>query len=269
MTNCLSGGRTHGEGERREDSPVEAGSQRIVRHLAASECLFRSGDLAFWAAVGNNSVDSVMRLFCRVAIALCLSFPVAGMAAGQDPSGSQNSTGQAQTPLVPKENVPAEQVPAGTTEATPANPRASAPATRAPEGVERKKTNVASGSGTRKRRKRTASAANDAPRKIVVREGGASEPAAQIAPDITPAEAALERRNAEQWLASTDNQLKQLAGRMLGAQQQETMGQIHNYLDGARSALKEGDVQRASTLAQKAYLLSDDLVNTRDGGNTR
>jgi hypothetical protein len=31
-------------------------------------------------------------------------------------------------------------------------------------------------------------------------------------------------------------------------------------MDGARSALKEGDVRRASTLAEKAQLLSDDLV---------
>jgi hypothetical protein len=94
----------------------------------------------------------------------------------------------------------------------------------------------------------------------VVREGGASEPAAQIAPDITPAEAARERHNAEQWLGSSDNQLKQLAGRRLNAQQQEAVGQIRNYMDGARSALKEGDVRRASTLAQKAHLLADDLV---------
>jgi hypothetical protein len=36
--------------------------------------------------------------------------------------------------------------------------------------------------------------------------------------------------------------------------------QIRHYIDGARSALKESDTQRAHTLALKAYLLSDDLV---------
>jgi hypothetical protein len=63
-----------------------------------------------------------------------------------------------------------------------------------------------------------------------------------------------------EWLGAADGQLKQLAGRALNDQQQETVGQIHHYMDGARSALKEGDVGRASTLAQKAHLLSDDLV---------
>jgi hypothetical protein len=58
----------------------------------------------------------------------------------------------------------------------------------------------------------------------------------------------------------TDDQLKQLADRPLDARKQETVGQIRNYMDGARSALKEGDVRRASTLAQKAHLLSEDLI---------
>jgi len=94
----------------------------------------------------------------------------------------------------------------------------------------------------------------------VVREGGASEPAAQIAPDMTPAEAAHQRQDAERLLGSADDQLKLLAERTLDARQQETVGQIRNYMGGARSALQEGDLRRANTLAQKAHLLADDLV---------
>ena len=94
----------------------------------------------------------------------------------------------------------------------------------------------------------------------MVRKGGATEPAAQIAPDLAPAEAVRERQNAERLLSSTDGELKQLAGRTLNAQQQETVGQIRNYMNGVRSALQEGDVQRANTLAEKAHLLADDLV---------
>ena len=94
----------------------------------------------------------------------------------------------------------------------------------------------------------------------MVREGGASEPAAQIAPGMTPAEATRQRHNAEELLGATDEKLKQLTGRTLDAKQQETVGQIRNYMDGARSALKEGDVRRANTLAQKAHLLSEDLL---------
>jgi hypothetical protein len=77
---------------------------------------------------------------------------------------------------------------------------------------------------------------------------------------MTPSEAARQRQNADQLLGSTDDQLKQLTGRTLDARQQETAGQIRNYMDGARTALKEGDLRRASTLAEKAHLLADDMV---------
>ena len=116
-------------------------------------------------------------------------------------------------------------------------------------------------SGTiKKRRKRTTPPPDGAPLKIVVREGGAKEPAAQIAPGLTPSEQARQRRSAEQLLSSTDDQLRQLTLRTLNARQQETVDQIHNYMAGARSALKDGDLRRASTLAEKAHLLSDDLL---------
>ncbi len=98
------------------------------------------------------------------------------------------------------------------------------------------------------------------PRRVVVREGGASEPAEQIVPGMTPAEAARQRQDAEQWLSRTDAEVKQLGERKLTPQQEETVTQIRNYMDGARGALKEGDVRRASTLAEKAHLLSDDLL---------
>jgi uncharacterized protein HemY len=94
----------------------------------------------------------------------------------------------------------------------------------------------------------------------VVREGGASEPRARIAPGIPPEEAIRERQHAERLLSSSEERLKQFAGRSLNARQQETVGQINNYLDGARAALKEGDVGRANTLTEKAHLLAEDLV---------
>lgn len=111
----------------------------------------------------------------------------------------------------------------------------------------------------RKRRKRTVVVRKD-PRKVVVPEGGAREPPAQIAPGLAPEEVARERRDTEQWLTSADGQLKMLSGRKLGEQQDETVGQVRNYMVGARSALKEGDMRRANTLALKAHLLSEDLV---------
>ena len=217
---------------------------------------------------------------------LWLSFPAAGAAfQQQDAAGSAHAAGQAPAAPAPKESVPAEkapieksrpeiapagQVPAETTVPAPANPQTSAAGKKAAESVAKEKTDAGSAnngsasngsaSGTRKRRKRATSALDGAPRKIVVREGGASEPAAQIAPGMSPAEATRQRQNAERLLGSTDDKLKRLAGRRLDARQQETVGQIRNYMDVARSALKEGDVRRANTLAQKAHLLSEDLT---------
>jgi len=202
-----------------------------------------------------------MHLVCRLAIVLSLSFPAVGMPAGwQDPAGSPNPGGQVQAPPTTKENAPAEPVPVETAPVAPANPQTPAAGEKEPESVAKKKMDAGAAGGAKKRRKRTAPKADSAPRKTVVREGGASEPAAQIAPGMTPAEATRQRHNAEQLLGATDDKLKRLAGRPLDAKQQETVGQIRNYMEGARSALKEGDVRRANTLAQKAHLLSEDLV---------
>ena len=268
--------------------------------------------LAYFARLGNNLFDTVMRLAFGFAIALWLSFQAAGLASRQqDPAGSAKAPAQAPAAPAPKQAVPeesapaqkspaetapaetapaetaptetaptkkttapAEQVPAETTPA-PANPQTPTAEKKAPDGEGKQKMDAGSvvepstretspsgksSNGTRKHRKRTASAPNGSPRRIVVREGGATEPAEQIVPGMTPVEATRQRQKAEQWLATTGDQLKQLAERTLDARQQETVGQIRNYMDGARRALKEGDVRRASTLAQKAHLLAEDLL---------
>jgi hypothetical protein len=193
----------------------------------------------------------------------------------QKPPAEKPPEKTAPAETAPTETSPAEQVPAETTPAAPANPPTPDAEKKEPESEVKQKMDAGSAvepsppgtspSGTqskrtRKRSKRSAAAPNGAPHKIVVREGGATEPAEQIVPGMTPVEAAHQRQNTEQWLASTGDQLKQLAERTLDARQQDTVAQIHNYMDGARTALKEGDVRRASTLAQKAHLLAEDLV---------
>jgi len=77
---------------------------------------------------------------------------------------------------------------------------------------------------------------------------------------MTPQEASRERQNAVELLTSTEENLKRLTARTLDSRQQETVAQIHYYADGARSALQDGDTQRAHTLALKAHLLAEDLV---------
>jgi len=201
-----------------------------------------------------------MRLAWGLAIAFGLTFAAWGAASRQqDGAGSAKSAGQAPAPTAPAQTAPD----------VPANPQVPSAEEKAPDSAAKKNTeadskNTGSTNGTTKRRKRVSSvpvpAPDGSPRKIVVREGGASEPTAQIIPGMTPAKAARQRQNTEQWLGSADSELKQLEGRKLDVQRQETVGQIRNYIAGARSALEEGDVLRASTLAEKAHLLADDLM---------
>jgi hypothetical protein len=209
-----------------------------------------------------------MRLACGFAIALWLSCPVAGRdSRQQDTAGSANSAGQSPAPpAAPAEHAPAETTPAVKKAPESGTKEKTGTGSTSAGSTSNSSTRTGAASGTAKHGKRTVSTAvpvsvpDGAPRKIVVREGGAREPAAQIAPGMTPAEATRQRQNAEHLLSSTDDQLNQMAGRTLNARQQETAGQIRNYMDGARSALKEGDLRRASTLAEKAHLLTDDLV---------
>lgn len=187
---------------------------------------------------------SFMRFACTLAIALGLSLT----AWGQTPAAPP-----------PAENLPSSQAPAETTP-LPEKKTAEEIETEKEKDKNKKQPDSATASGTKKHRKRATPAPETGPRKIVVREGGASEPAAQIIPGMTAEEAARERQNAQQLLSSTDDQLKRLADRALEAQQQETVAQIRNYMNGARGALQDGDVSRASTLAEKAHLLADDLL---------
>lgn len=98
------------------------------------------------------------------------------------------------------------------------------------------------------------------PRKIVVREGSTPEPTAQIVPGLTEEQAKRQRQVTEGLLDSTERSLRRLGGRTLSGDQQETVGQVRSFIAGAHSALERGDTQRARNLAQKAYLLSDDLM---------
>jgi hypothetical protein len=100
----------------------------------------------------------------------------------------------------------------------------------------------------------------ESPKRVVVREGGVDEPTAQIVTGMKRDEAARKRDEAELLLSTTAETLKEIAPRPLDAQHQETVSQIHNYMEGARAALKEGAISRAHTLAEKASLLANDLA---------
>lgn len=103
----------------------------------------------------------------------------------------------------------------------------------------------------------TPPATNCPPPKIVVRQGGTVEPSIQLAGGD---QAAQKRDKANQMLGSTEANLKKIAGLQLSEAQKGTVVQIRQFVDQSKAALAAGDVERGNTLAWKAQLLSDDLV---------
>jgi hypothetical protein len=183
-----------------------------------------------------------VRLAGRMLLALCLGCATA--------SASQQPETSVPPPTAMQAGAPATGNPAAN--ATPAaQPAATAPGAHA------------TGSTARHRaasRRAASSTSSGAPKKIVVREGGANEPTAQIVTGMAPEEADRQRGEAELVLSTTSETLKEIAPRPLDAGQQEIVSQIYNYIKNSRAALKEGDIPRAHTLAIKAGLLADDLA---------
>ncbi len=101
---------------------------------------------------------------------------------------------------------------------------------------------------------------SDPPEKVVVRDGSTSEPDVKLSRPMSPKQSSNQLKNTDDLLAGTESNLKQISGRTLNATQQETVKQIHLYMDQARKAIDEGDLDRGRNLAFKAHLLSDDLV---------
>jgi hypothetical protein len=98
------------------------------------------------------------------------------------------------------------------------------------------------------------------PSKTVVRNGSTPEPSVAISPDVSDQETSRKLNSADRLLVSADANLKQIAGQQLTASQEDTVKQIRVYMEQARTAEKNGEVQRAYTLANKANLLAADLA---------
>jgi len=93
-----------------------------------------------------------------------------------------------------------------------------------------------------------------------VRDGSTADTVVEISPGMSQQQATTQRQTADQLIAATEVNLKKIEARQLQPNEQETVGQIHNYLEQARTALKAGDLERSRNLAFKANLLSADLL---------
>jgi hypothetical protein len=98
------------------------------------------------------------------------------------------------------------------------------------------------------------------PAKTVVKNGGTNEPIVDLSPDVNQKQASEQAVRTNQFLASSDANLKKISGRQLSASQLDTVKQIQSYIDQSKKAANDGDVQRAYKLAVKANLLSAELA---------
>jgi len=99
---------------------------------------------------------------------------------------------------------------------------------------------------------------NCPPEKIVVRKGGAAEQSIQLAGGDQESQ---KKKEANELLGSTEENLKKISSIQLSPEQQDTVSQIKQFVNQSRDALAAGDLERGHTLAWKAQLLSEDLVN--------
>lgn len=87
-------------------------------------------------------------------------------------------------------------------------------------------------------------------------------PVPQISPQLSPTDAAAYQRKTGEDIAVAQNNLHQTAGRQLNAAQSDLTEKIRSFLSQSRDASKDGDWARAQNLAQKARVLSVELINS-------
>jgi hypothetical protein len=86
--------------------------------------------------------------------------------------------------------------------------------------------------------------------------------APQIAPQLTPAEQAAAEKQAKKDIDTAENNLQVAYGKQLNATQHDLVEKIRGFLGQSREALRTEDWTRAQSLAQKARVLSVELVNS-------
>ena len=106
----------------------------------------------------------------------------------------------------------------------------------------------------------TSSDPEPCPPKVVVRQGGTSEPAIQLTGGAAGAQKSEAQATAGPMIDATEENLKKLSARQLSSTEQETVTQIRQYVTQSKTAVAAGDMERARTLAWKAQTLSDDLA---------
>ena len=87
-------------------------------------------------------------------------------------------------------------------------------------------------------------------------------PAPEISPQLSAGDQASYERKTGEDIAAAEKNLQSARGRRLSAAQQDLFDKIRSFLAQSREASKGGDWARAQNLAQKARLLSAELVSS-------
>jgi len=90
----------------------------------------------------------------------------------------------------------------------------------------------------------------------------AHPPAPQISPQLSPDEQANYQRKTKEDLEVAERNLQQANGKTHSAAQEDLKEKIRRFIEQSRDATKAGDLARAQNLAQKARLLSVELVES-------
>jgi hypothetical protein len=88
----------------------------------------------------------------------------------------------------------------------------------------------------------------------------ADTPPPVLSPVLSAADEQRLRADAQQRIDGAEQRLRQIDQAKLASSQQDSLRTVQSFLDKAREALQAQDVQRAFTLADKAYLLADELA---------
>lgn len=103
---------------------------------------------------------------------------------------------------------------------------------------------------------------NCPPEKTIVRQGGIAEQSIQLAGG-SAGDQAQKKDAASRMIAATEQNLNRLTGRQLSNAERDSVIQIRQFVEQSRTALTAGNLERAQTLAWKAKLLSEDLIDPK------
>lgn len=84
----------------------------------------------------------------------------------------------------------------------------------------------------------------------------------RMSPRLSPAEQAEFERKTNAAIAAAEKNMQTTYGRQLNTAQNDLLEKIRGFLGQAREAARAGDWQRAYNLAEKAQVLSVELVNS-------